>query len=262
MKKVYLGTNTKMYKTIKEHVDFVKDLEKGTKDISRDDLELFVIPSYTSIGPCNEAVANNLVSIGAQNMNWADKGAYTGEISPIMLKEVGAKIIELGHSERRHVFGEDDISINKKVIASLKHDFKALLCIGETEDQKNDGLTEKILNIQINVGFEGVEEKDIDKLWVAYEPVWAIGENGTPPSIDYVEKTHEKIRNILVKRFGDKGNDIPILYGGSVNNENFEPLIKIKEVNGLFIGRSAWVADNFLKIINSVMEIQKDKKDS
>ena len=260
MKKVYLGTNTKMYKTIKEHVEFVKDLEEGTKDISRDDLELFVIPSYTSVGPCNEAIDESLVKIGAQNMNWADEGAYTGEISPLMLEEVGAKLIELGHSERRHVFGEDDITVNKKVLASLKHDFTALLCIGETEEQKNEGYTDKIMNIQINVGFEGVEDKDIDKLWVAYEPVWAIGENGTPPTKEYVEKTHKKIREILVKRFGEKGKEIPILYGGSVNNENFEELIRIDEVDGLFIGRSAWVSENFLKIIKRVMEIKKENK--
>lgn len=256
MKKVYLGTNTKMYKTIKDHVEFVKDLEEGTKDIDRQELELFVIPSYTSIGPANDAIDENLIKIGAQNMNWADKGAYTGEISPLMLKEVGAKIIELGHSERRHVFGEDDISINKKVLAALKHDFTALLCIGETEEQKNDGYTDKIMNIQINVGLEGVEDKDIDKLWIAYEPVWAIGENGTPPTKDYVKKTHAKIRQILVDRFGEKGKEIPILYGGSVNNENFEGLIQIDDVNGLFIGRSAWNSENFLKIIKRVMELK------
>lgn len=256
MKKVYLGTNTKMYKTIKEHVEFVKDLEEGTKDISRDELELFVIPSYTSIGPANDAIDEELIKIGAQNMNWADKGAYTGEISPLMLKEVGAKVIELGHSERRHVFGEDDISINKKVLAALKHDFTALLCIGETEDQKNDGYTDKIMNIQINVGLEGVSDDDVDKLWIAYEPVWAIGENGTPPTQDYVKKTHAKIRQILVDRFKEKGKEIPILYGGSVNNENFEGLIQIDDVNGLFIGRSAWRSENFLKIIKRVMELK------
>lgn len=256
MKKVYIGTNTKMYKTIKEHVDFVKDLEEATKDISHDDLELFVIPSYTSIGPCNDAIDNKLIKIGAQNMNWADKGPYTGEISSLMLKEVGAQIIELGHSERRHVFGEDDISINKKVISALSHGFISLLCIGETEEQKNDGDTKKILDIQINVGFNGVNNKDIKNLWVAYEPVWAIGQNGIPPTADYVKKTHKEIRDILVNRFGDEGKDIPILYGGSVNNENFEELIQIPEVNGLFIGRSAWVSENFIKIIRRVMELK------
>lgn len=257
MKKIYIGTNTKMYMTIKEHMEFVKKLEKATMDIGRENLELFVIPSYTSIGPCNKIIDNDLISIGAQNMNWEDKGAYTGEISPLMLKEVGANIIELGHSERRHIFGEDDITINKKVVASLSHGFKTLLCIGETEAQKNNRDTEKILNIQINVGLDGVDNKDIEKILIAYEPVWAIGEKGMPPNIEYVDKIHEVIRNILIKKFGIRAKEIPILYGGSVNRENFESLILIKQVNGLFIGRSAWDIDNFIYIIKKIAKLRK-----
>lgn len=254
MKKIYLGTNTKMYKTIKDTVDFVNSLAENTKSIPREDIELFVIPSYTSIGPAREAVSKEAITIGAQNMHWADSGQFTGEISPLMLKEVGAEIIELGHSERRHVMGEKDIEINKKLLAALDHGFRPLLCIGETKEQKDQGDAVKTLRIQLKVGLDGVKEKDIDKIMVAYEPVWAIGVNGVPASPEYAEEIHKEIRRLLVEILGAKAKDIPILYGGSVNNSNFSQLIDKEEVNGLFIGRSAWDADNFVKIIKKVHE--------
>lgn len=254
MNKIYLGTNTKMYKNIKDSVEFVKTLSENTKKIPRDKIELFVIPSYTAIGPCRDAVSENLITIGAQNMHWATEGQFTGEISPLMLKEVGAEIIELGHSERRHKMDEKDIDINKKLITSLENGFRPLLCIGETKDQKAAGNAVKILRIQLKVALDGIRKEDIPKIMVAYEPVWAIGVEGIPASPNYAEKTHKEIRTILVDILGDKAREIPILYGGSVNNDNFSQLIDKEEVNGLFIGRSAWDADNFTNIIKAVYD--------
>lgn len=252
MKKIYLGTNTKMYKTIKDSVEFVKALAENTKEIPREKIELFVIPSYTAIGPSREAVSKDLITIGAQNMHWAKEGQFTGEISPVMLDEVGAQIIELGHSERRHKLGERDIDINKKLLTSLGYGFRPLLCIGETKEQKDAGDALKTLRIQLNVGLDGVKEEDIAKIMVAYEPVWAIGVEGIPASPEYAEEIHKEIRALLVQLFGEKGKEIPLLYGGSVNNENYSALIGKDEVDGLFIGRSAWNADNFTTIINGV----------
>ena len=252
MKKIYLGTNTKMYKTIKDSIDFVTTLAENTKDIPRDKIEIFVIPSYTAIGPAREAVSKDLITIGAQNMHWAEEGQFTGEISPVMLKEVGTQIIELGHSERRHKMGELDIDINKKLLSSLNNGFRPLLCIGETKEQKDSGNAVKTLRIQLKVGLDGVKEEDISKIMVAYEPVWAIGVEGIPASPEYAEEIHQEIRALLIEMLGEKAKDIPLLYGGSVNNENFSELISKDEVNGLFIGRSAWNADNFTKIISTV----------
>lgn len=252
MKKIYLGTNTKMYKTIKDSIDFVTTLAENTKDIPRDNIEIFVIPSYTAIGPAREAVSKDLITIGAQNMHWAQEGQFTGEISPLMLKEVGTQIIELGHSERRHKMGELDIDINKKLLSSLKNEFRPLLCIGETKEQKDSGNAVKTLRIQLKVGLDGVKEEDISKIMVAYEPVWAIGVEGIPASPEYAEEIHQEIRALLIEMLGEKAKDIPLLYGGSVNNENFSELISKEEVNGLFIGRSAWNADKFTKIIRTV----------
>ena len=192
--------------------------------------------------------------MGAQNMHWAKEGQFTGEISPVMLKEVGTEIIELGHSERRHKMGELDIDINKKLLTSLEYEFRPLLCIGETKEQKDAGQTLKTLRIQLKVGLDGIGEKDISKVMVAYEPVWAIGVDGVPASPEYAEEIHQEIRALLVEILGEAAKDIPILYGGSVNNDNFSQLIAKDEVNGLFIGRSAWDAYNFTKIIHAVYE--------
>lgn len=255
MKKIYLGTNTKMYKTIKESIEFVTCLAKNTKEISREEIELFVIPSYTAIGPARDAVSKDLITMGAQNMHWAQEGQYTGEISPVMLKEVGAEIIELGHSERRHKMGELDIDINKKLLASLENNFRPLLCIGETKEQKESNQTIKTLRIQLKIGLDGVREEDISKIIVAYEPVWAIGVEGIPASPEYAEEIHKEIRALLVDLLSEKALEIPLLYGGSVNNENFRDLIAKEEVNGLFIGRSAWDANNFINIINTVHKL-------
>ena len=171
-----------------------------------------------------------------------------------MLKEVGTEIIELGHSERRHKMGELDIDINKKLLTSLEYEFRPLLCIGETKEQKDAGQTLKTLRIQLKVGLDGIGEKDISKVMVAYEPVWAIGVDGVPASPEYAEEIHQEIRALLVEILGEAAKDIPILYGGSVNNDNFSQLIAKDEVNGLFIGRSAWDAYNFIKIIHAVYE--------
>lgn len=254
MRKIYLGTNTKMYKTIKDTIEFVTTLADNTKEIPRDKIELFVIPSYTAIGPARQAVSKDLITMGAQNMHWAKEGQFTGEISPVMLKEVGTEIIELGHSERRHKMGELDIDINKKLLTSLEYEFRPLLCIGETKEQKDAGQTLKTLRIQLKVGLDGIGEKDISKVMVAYEPVWAIGVDGVPASPEYAEEIHQEIRALLVEILGEAAKDIPILYGGSVNNDNFSQLIDKDEVNGLFIGRSAWDAYNFTKIIHAVYE--------
>lgn len=255
MKKIYLGTNTKMYKTIKESIEFVTSLAKNTNEISREEIELFVIPSYTAIGPARDAVSKDLITMGAQNMHWAQEGQYTGEISPIMLKEVGAEIIELGHSERRHKMGELDIDINKKLLASLENNFRPLLCIGETKEQKDSNETIKTLRVQLKIGLDGVKDEDISKIIVAYEPVWAIGVEGIPASPEYAEEIHKEIRALLIALLGEKAIEIPILYGGSVNNDNFRDLIVKEEVDGLFIGRSAWDADNFTNIIHTVHKL-------
>lgn len=252
--KLYIGTNTKMYKTIADTVNFLTALNGLTADIDRSKLELFVIPSYTTLENARKCVPSEGISIGAQNMSWEDEGQFTGEVSPLMLKEVGVDIIEIGHSERRHVLGETDIQENKKVLCALRHGFTPLLCIGETGEQKQFGVSDEILRMQIKIGLHNVAPEQAKQLWIAYEPVWAIGVNGIPASKEYAEEKHLVIKETLIQMFGKEiGSDIPVLYGGSVNNQNAEELIDMPHIDGLFIGRSAWYAENFNTIIRTVM---------
>lgn len=252
-KKLYLGTNTKMYKTISDTLEYLDRLNLLTADITGDDLELFVIPSFTSLESAGKLLEDSRILLGAQNMGWEESGQFTGEISPIMLKEVRTDIVEIGHSERRHTFGETDQQENLKVKCALKHGFKALFCIGETFEQKNFGLSDEVLSTQLKIGLHGISAEQAENLWLAYEPVWAIGVDGVPATKEYAAAKHRTIRNVLCRLFGDvTGNSIPILYGGSVNNLNAKELMGMPEIDGLFIGRSAWNAENFNKIIRMV----------
>lgn len=248
-KKLYFGSNLKMYKTIQETVAYLQKLVENTKDISRDEIELFIIPSYTTLESATKNIDRDYVMLGAQNMCWEDQGQFTGEISPVMLKELGLDLVMIGHSERRHVFGETDAEENKKVKAALSHGFTTLLCIGETAEEKDFGISPEVLRTQLKIGFHGVSADNIGKIWVAYEPVWSIGVNGTPASADYAEEMHKVIKECLQEIFGDASADIPVLYGGSVNPGNANELIVQPSIDGLFTGRAAWDADKFDTLI-------------
>ena len=152
-KKLFFGSNLKMYKNIKDTVSYLQELESLTKDISRDEIELFIIPSYTTLDSASKAIDQKNIRLGAQNMCWEEQGQFTGEISPLMLQEAGIGLVMIGHSERRHVFGETDIEENKKVLCALEHGFKTLLCIGETAEEKEFGISAEVLRTQLKVGF-------------------------------------------------------------------------------------------------------------
>lgn len=254
MKKLYFGTNLKMYKNIADTVSYLQKLVENTKDISREEIELFVIPSFTTLQSATEKVDRAYVKLGAQNMCWEEQGQFTGEISPLMLGELGLDLVMIGHSERRHVFGETDYEENKKVLCALNHGFTTLLCIGETDQEKEYGISNEVLRTQLIAGFHGVTPEMAGKLWVAYEPVWAIGVNGKPASVEYAEEKHQVIKQCLVELFGEEvGLSIPVLYGGSVNPGNANQLIAQPSIDGLFTGRSAWQADAFDKLIRDAM---------
>ena len=249
MKKLYFGSNLKMYKGISATREYLQKLVENTKDISRDDIELFIIPSYTTLQTATDCCDRDFVRLGAQNMCWEDQGQFTGEISPLMLKELGLDLVMIGHSERRHVFGETDAEENKKVKAALNHGFTTLLCIGETAEEKDFRISAEVLRTQLKVGFHDVPVSQVDKIWVAYEPVWSIGVNGTPATADYAEEMHKVIKGCLREIFGEEADKIPVLYGGSVNPGNANELIVQPSIDGLFTGRAAWDADKFDKLI-------------
>ncbi|MCW9710470.1 triose-phosphate isomerase [Avibacterium sp. 21-586] len=256
-KKIYFGTNLKMYKGNNEVIHYLSELGKLYKQhIQNNNIELFVIPSYTALSDATRLANDELdnLVIGAQNMCHADSGQFTGEISPVMLKELNVKLVMIGHSERRHIFKETDLEENKKVLAALKHQFITLLCIGETLEQKEYSISDEILRMQLKIGLHNVTKEQIPLIRVAYEPVWAIGEAGIPASAEYAENKHAVIKQCLSEMFGEVGLDIPVLYGGSVNPTNANELINKQHIDGLFIGRSAWNAANFIQLMKNALE--------
>ncbi|MCW9717179.1 triose-phosphate isomerase [Avibacterium sp. 21-599] len=254
MKKIYFGTNLKMYKNNQEVKNYLIKISNNLSKINtKHKIEFFIIPSYTSLESAMNIIhyqkSSPPIIIGAQNMNANEKGQFTGEISPLMLQELGVQLVMIGHSERRHLMGETDQEENQKVLSSLKHNFITLLCIGETLEQKNYHISDEILRMQLKIGLNGVSIEQLPNLRIAYEPVWAIGTSGIPASAEYANNKHQIIKECLIEIFGKPGNDIPILYGGSVNQENASNLIIQPYIDGLFVGRSAWDADQFHSLI-------------
>ena len=253
MKKIYFGTNLKMYKGISETARYLSDLEARTRDISRTEIELFVLPSFTSLPDACHSADRRLIRLGAQNMCWEEQGQFTGEVSPLMLRELGLDLVMAGHSERRHLFRETDEEENRKVRSALEHGFTALLCIGETAEEKERGLSDAALRGQLIAGLGGIRPGQAQGLWIAYEPVWAIGAKGTPATAEYAAEKHRVIRRCLKTLLDEAGAQVPVLYGGSVNPDNADELIACPEIDGLFVGRSAWQAQAFEKMIRSAL---------
>ena len=252
--KLYVGTNTKMFQTGSEAEAYIRKMDELIDDI-RDRLEFFFIPSFTSLERVVSAVGQR-IKVGAQNMAWEERGQFTGEVSPLMLEEIGVRFVLIGHSERRHVFGETDGMEAAKVRLAADHGFTSLLCIGETAEQKDSGRAVPTVLEQLKTAAGVLDpEEAAGKLWIGYEPVWAIGTSGVPASPSYAEDMHGVIKSGLRELFGDKGADIPVLYGGSVNPSNAPQIIACDGVDGLFIGRSAWDPDRFNGIIREALPI-------
>lgn len=257
MRKLYFGTNLKMYKNVKDTVSYLQALDYAVSDLDRSELEIFVIPSYTSLEKASSCIDRARITLGAQNMCWEEQGQFTGEISPLMLDELGIHFVMAGHSERRHIFRETDIEENRKIQCALKHGFHALLCVGETLEEKNYRISDEILQMQLKIGFHDISSEEASHLMVAYEPVWAIGESGQPASPEYARARHRHIRQCLAHLFGSAGESIPLLYGGSVNHANAKELISDPNIDGLFVGRSAWQADSFNTLIRTALAARK-----
>lgn len=224
--------------------------------IALDRVQPFIIPSFPHIKTVADILAGSGVWVGAQNMHWQDNGAWTGEVSAPMLKDCDADLVEIGHSERRTHFGETDETVALKVEAALRHGLTPLVCIGDTNAQHDAGQTRQALAQQTTAMMKYVAVKERSKIMIAYEPVWSIGEMGTPASPEFAEEQHAHIKS-LGRKLGVQ--NLRVLYGGSVNAGNCAALAAQPNIDGLFIGRAAWQADGYLKIINTVTESMKVK---
>lgn len=243
---VWIGTSFKMNKTLSEAQAFAEGLRSADK--RRDTrIQRFVIPPFTAVREVKAMLASTSVKVGAQNMHWADHGAWTGEISPVMLTDCGLDLVELGHSERRAHFGETDDTVGLKVEAAVRHGLIPLICIGETADEKAAGRAGEVLERQVRGALSRLEgEARNAPLLLAYEPVWAIGDKGVPATPAYADARQADISAIAAAVLGRR---VPCLYGGSVNADNCAELIACPHVDGLFIGRSAWAVEGYLDIL-------------
>lgn len=242
----WIGTSWKMNKTLAEARAFAQGLVAA--DAARDPrIQRFVIPPFTAVREIKAMLAQTSVKVGAQNMHWADDGAWTGEISAPMLRDCGLDIVELGHSERREHFGETDETVGRKTAAAVRHGLIPLICIGETLAERESGRARDVLETQVRGALSKLSaEQKSAPILLAYEPVWAIGVNGIPASSDYADARQAEIIAVAQDVLGRR---VPCLYGGSVNPGNCQELIACPHVDGLFIGRSAWQVEGYLDIL-------------
>ncbi|RWO87565.1 triose-phosphate isomerase [Mesorhizobium sp.] len=242
----WVGTSWKMNKTLAEALLFADALAAFVPGFDQA-IQPFLIPPFTAARQVKAALANTRVKVGAQNMHWADAGAWTGEISPVMLKDCGLDVIELGHSERREHFGETDATVGLKTAAAIRHGFVPLICVGETLAERESGRVEAVLTAQVLGALQELSGDQVKgEILFAYEPVWAIGEKGIPASADYADKQQQLIKKVAADRLPIAP---PVLYGGSVNPGNAAELIGQPHIDGLFIGRSAWQAEGYTDIL-------------
>ncbi|CAK8720910.1 Triosephosphate isomerase [Candidatus Electrothrix laxa] len=243
-----IAGNWKMHLTRAESVELAVAVADASKGLT--DREVMIAPAYLSLAAVQEAVADSPVRVAAQNVAWKKQGAYTGEISPPMLQDAGVDMVILGHSERRHVFGEDNAMVNRRVVGALQFGLTPILCIGETLEEREQENTFKIIEEQLSQGLQDVQADHMQQVVVAYEPVWAIG-TGKTASKEQAQEVHAFIRNALVDLYKKTlADSVRILYGGSVKPENIDSLMAQPDVDGALVGGAALQAESFARIIN------------
>lgn len=242
-----IAGNWKMYKTVAESVETVKMLVDYTRDVN---IDVMIAPPFTSLFSVFQIIKNSKIQLGAQNLFCEKEGAFTGEISPSMLVSTGCRYVIIGHSERRHYFSETDESVNKKIKISLDFGLIPIMCVGETESQREDKKTFSVLDKQMQKGLEGLSLDVKRTLVIAYEPVWAIG-TGKTALPDQVQEVHSYLRTVLEKNFGNiLAKSTRILYGGSVKSDNISNLMALPDVDGALVGGASLNAATFSQIIH------------
>ena len=243
----FIAGNWKMYKTVHEAVEFVKELRPAVNDIT--DVEIVLAPPFTAVQAIAEAARNTKIGVAAQNLHWEREGAFTGEVSPGMIKEAGAEYVIVGHSERRRVFGESDAIVNRKALAAIDARLTPIVCIGETLEEREREETFAVLDRQIKDGLDRLTAEQTAELVVAYEPVWAIGTGRTATAAQAGE-AHAHIRKRLRQWFGgDAADHCHIIYGGSVKPDNIRDLIAEADVDGALVGGASLEVRSFTEIV-------------
>ena len=247
MRRKIIAGNWKMNMLPNEAIEFITELPNLIKDCSN---EVILCVPYTDLFYSLLAAQETKIKIGAQNMHWEEKGAYTGEISGSMLKCINVEYVIIGHSERRAYFNETDETVNKKIKSAIANDLKPILCVGESLEQKEAGDTEEIITRQVEKALCGVNKEDIEKTVIAYEPIWAIGTGKTATAED-ANNSIKAIRKKVQELYGEEvAQNIDILYGGSVKSSNAKELFETSDIDGALIGGASLNVEEFAKIAN------------
>ena len=246
-RKPLMAGNWKMYKTVPEAVELANGLKKNLADVK--DREALVCVPFTDLQAVAQALKNSNIAYGAQNMHWESKGAFTGEISPVMLKDAGCKYVIVGHSERRQYFGETDETVNKKMKAAFAAGIVPIVCIGETLQEREKNITFQVIEKQVTGGLEGLTPDQAKTIVIAYEPVWAIG-TGKTATPQQAEEVHSSIRKLYGQLYGAGAADaVRILYGGSMKPDNVSELMKQPDIDGGLVGGASLEIESFTKIV-------------
>lgn len=246
MRKPIIAGNWKMNKTPKETVELIEELKPLVKDAQ---IDVVVCPPYVCLSAAKEALKDSNIALGAQNVDYHDKGAYTGEIAPDMLKELGVEYIIIGHSERRQYYNETDETVNLKVKKALEEGFTPIMCVGEVLEEREDGVTAEVVRKQTKLGLKNLTPEQVKKVVIAYEPVWAIGTGKTATAKD-ADETIGIIREAVREVYGDAADEIRIQYGGSMNPKNASELMAMEQIDGGLIGGASLKAEDFSKVVN------------
>jgi triosephosphate isomerase len=247
MRTPFVAGNWKMYKTVQEAVLFVKELRSLVNDVT--DVDIVVAPPFTAIKAVADAARNSNIGVAAQDVHWEREGAFTGEVSTGMIKEAGAEYVIVGHSERRRLFGETDVIVNRKTVAALAAGLAPIVCVGETLEEREGRETLAVLDRQIKGGLDGLTADQVAGLVIAYEPVWAIG-TGRNATAAQAEEAHAHVRTRLRQWFGgDTADRCRVIYGGSVKPDNIRELITEPDVDGALVGGASLDARSFRDIV-------------
>jgi triosephosphate isomerase len=242
-----IAGNWKMNKTVGEAVDLVRQLKGLIAKV--EGVEVLVAPPFTALHAVCEELKGSLIRLAAQNLYWEEKGAFTGEVSPSMIHEVGCEFVIIGHSERRQLFGETDESVNRRIRAALGQGLKPIFCIGETLKEREGEKTFSVIETQVKGGLKDLGEKEVLAITIAYEPVWAIG-TGKTATPQQAQEVHRFIRETLGKHYSkDTAEKIRIQYGGSVTPENIKGLMEQPDIDGALVGGASLKADSFARIV-------------
>ena len=249
MRNWIVAGNWKMNNTIGEAIALSKSIREGTADVTKG--EIVLAPPFTALYSVYEAIKGSRISLAGQNVFYEEKGAYTGEVSPMMLKDIGCTYVIIGHSERRKYFHEGDEDVNLKVKKCLSAGLRTIVCVGETEMEREKGVTEFVVGVQVKKALYGI--RSLDNLVIAYEPVWAIGtgKNATPME---AEEVHRFIRGVVGETYGDASKILRILYGGSVTAENISDLVGMEDIDGALVGGASLKSEGFIGIIRKTAE--------